>query len=762
MLKNISLVDDLRSLARRRMNPLEFKSVPASSSSELPPEEGWQVHRQGKSALRLSRPKAKSVSLEDRVWCLLYRLGFTHLSGDGGAQLELDEKSESGTYNQIDVVGLDPEVALAIECKSAEIPRKYAEFQKDLAKHALIRERFIRAVSRQFPLEYKRVPILVMFTSDLILGENDPERANKEKVVLLNEKDLDYYEHVASHLGPAAKYQLFADLLSGKQIYGLEKRIPALQSRLGKYTCYTFPIAPEYLLKIAYVSHRAKGKATDVNAYQRMIKKSRLKRIKEYINANGIFPTNIVISLEGKGTVQFEPAQNVGRKEVARPGTLILKPSYRCAWIIDGQHRLFAYSGLERAKTSHLSILAFEGLPPSKQAQLFIDINHEQKSVKRSLLQELYAELNWDAEDEEKRVTAIASKAVQALDADDESPFYGRVLLADETRTDVRCITLENLFRNLNQPGMFIVKRGVEYGPLWTGENDGTLKRTIQVINGWFGFIRNAVPDWWDAGAADSGGLSMNDGVSVCMGLLRAVFQHLSDKKHLKLIQLSTRELLEKLEPFGMALGEHFAGYSAEQRGQFRSGARGNQGLTATRRKCEKTLHDKFPDFEPHGLLEALKLQEAQTNKQAYELIQSLEPRLQQFMIDTLKQAYGVDEDRWWYEGVPEPIRKRATEQLEEAQGKGKKEHYLTLIQFRTIAESNWDLFKDTLAFGKSGNKHLKTEWMQKVNELRNVVMHPAKQQTITFEQLAQLRDYDEALTNKLKGGDTSPESEAE
>lgn len=49
-----------------------------------------------------------------------------------------------------------------------------------------------------------------------------------------------------------------------------------------------------------------------------------------------------------------------------------------------------------------------------------------------------------------------------------------------------------------------------------------------------------------------------------------------------------------------------------------------------------------------------------------------------------------------------------------------------------------------------------------KVNELRNVVMHPAKQQTITFEQLAQLRDYDEALTNKLKGGDTSPESEAE
>lgn len=745
------------------MNPLEFKSVPAGSSSELPPEDGWQVHRQGKSAVRLSRPKPKSTFLEDRVWCLLYKLGFAHLSGEGGAQLELDDKSESGAYNQIDVMGLDSEVALAIECKSAESPRKYAEFQKDLAKHALIRDWFIRAVSRQFPLEHKRVPVLVMFTSNLILGENDPERADKEKVVLLNEKALDYYEHVASHLGPAAKYQLFADLLPGKQIYGLEKRIPALQSKLGKYTCYTFPITPEYLLKISYVSHRAKGKATDVNTYQRMIKKSRLKRIREYINANNIFPTNIVINLEGRGTAQFEPAQNVGGKEVARPGTLILRPSYGCAWIIDGQHRLFAYSGLERAVTSHLSVLAFEGLPADRQAELFIDINHEQKSVKRSLLQELYAELNWDAEDEEKRVTAIASKAVQALDEDQESPFFGRILLADETRTDVRCITLDSLFHNLSHPGMFIVKRGVEYGPLWTGENDATLKRAIQVLQGWFGFIREAVPDWWAAGAGDGGGLSMNDGVSVCTGVLRAVFQFLSDKRRIKLIQLSNNELLQQLAPYGDALGEYFASRSADQRKEFRTGARGNQGLTFTRRKCEKALHDKFPEFEPEGLFEALKLEAAQTKEQAFKLIGSLDQRLQEFIIKTLKLEYGDNEaDPWWFSGVPVQIRTKASGRLEEEQGKGKKEHYLDLIDYRAIALNNWPLFQDTLAFGKAGNKEKRTEWLQKVNDMRKVVMHAAKQQTISFEQLAQLREYDDALTKNLRGEDTSDESEAE
>jgi DNA sulfur modification protein DndB len=758
MLSNVLPVEDLRSLARRKNNSSEFKSVPTGSAAGLI-ENGWQSHREGAATVRLIRPKTRRVLLEDRVWSLLYKLGFKHLSGEGGAQLMLDPKKDDGAYNQIDVVGMDPEVALGIECKSAEQPRKYPEFQKDLAKHAMMRQRFAHAVSTQFPAAHKRVCMIVMFTWDLILTDNDVQRAKNENVVLLNEKDLDYYELLAAHLGTAAKYQFFADMLPGKRVHGLEIRIPALLSKLGKYTCYTFSITPEYLLKIAYVSHRAKGKATDVNTYQRMIKKSRLKKIREYIDANGIFPTNIVISLEGKRHVTFEPWKQTGDVEGAKHGTLILTPSYRCAWIIDGQHRLFAYSGLERAKTGHLSVLAFEGLPASKQAQLFIDINHEQKSVKRSLLQELYAELNWDAEDDDKRVNAIVSKAVQALNEDKESPFYGRILLADETRTDSRCITLESLFRTLNQPGMFVVKKSVEYGPLWTGDNDKTLKRVIELTNGWFGFISTVNTEWWNLGAAEGGGLSMNDGVSVCMGVLRSVFQHLIENGRIKLIQLSNRELLEVLRPFGQALAQYFESYSEGQRRDFRAGARGNQGQAAMRRKCEKALNNKFSNFEPPGLLEALKAQEAQTNEQAYRLILGLERKLHRFILGTLKLEYGDDNtETWWYSGVPEPVRKKATLRLEEEKGKEKKEHYLDLIDLRTIALNNWSLFQDSLALGKSGNKEAKTEWIHKLNEARKIVMHGAKQQTVTFEQLAQLKGYEQFLTEKLSNQDPDTE----
>jgi DGQHR domain-containing protein len=760
MLNNVIAVDDLRSLARRKNNPSELKSLPRSADSSLLLNDGWQKYREGATTVRLIRKKAKSVLLEDRVWCLLYRMGFTHLSGEGGAQLLVDPKSEDGAYNQIDVVGLDPEVAVAIECKSAEQPRKYGDFQKNLAKHALIRQRFANSVSVQFPAPHKRVPILVIFTWDFILTDNDIQRAKNESVVLLNEKDLNYYELLAGHLGVAAKYQFFADMLPGKRVYGLELRIPALQSKFGKYTYYTFSIAPEYLLKIAYVSHRAKGKATDVDTYQRMIKKGRLKRIREYIDANGIFPTNIVISLEGKRHVNFEPWKQTGGEEGPKHGTLILTPSYRCAWIIDGQHRLFAYSGHPRAKTSHLNVLAFEGLPASKQAQLFIDINHEQRSVKRSLLQELYAELNWDAEDDDKRVNAIVSKAVQALNEDKESPFYGRILLADETRTETRCITLESLFRTLNQPVMFVIKPGVDYGPLWTGENESTLKRVIQVVNGWFEFIRDANTDWWALGAAEGGGLSMNDGVSICMTVLRSMFHYLLEKKHLKLIHLTNNELVDVLRPYGQVLGQHLANYSEEQRRDFRVGARGNQGQAATRRKCEKALNEKFPDFEPPGLVEALRAQEAQTNEQAYRLIVELEKRLFEFVLETLKLEFGNDEaETWWYSGIPAQIRKKAAERFEEEKGRGNKENYLDLIDLRTIVVNNWPLFQDSVGFGRSGNKDVKTDWMHKLNEARKIVMHGTKQQTVSFEQLAQLREYDRLLTEKLIGQEVYSES---
>lgn len=747
MIENLFRTEELKALARRKGRDREFRTVRNSDVPEYRAQD-WLVQRTNKTTTRLYRLKSREILLQDRVWSLLYSMGFTHLSGEGDAFLSQDRMRNGGGDNRLGLVGLDPDIAIAVKCKSAPTPRRDMVFAELLAQHSLVRERFANAANAKVPLAHKRVPVLAIFTWDLILSEHDAEKAQEQKISLFNENDLSYYEQLVSHLGPAAKYQFFADMLPGKRVHGLHLAIPAIEAKMGKHTCFSFSITPESLLKIAYVSHRAKGKAADVNTYQRMIKKSRLKRIREYINQNGVFPTNIVLSLEGRRTVRFEKGGQQGGPEGARYGTLHLTPTYRSAWIIDGQHRLFAYSGLQRAKTSYLSVLAFQNLPASQQAQLFIDINHEQKSVKRSLLQELYAELNWDADDEDKRIGAVVSKAIQALNEDKDSPLCGRILLTDDSPTEQRCISLASIFSALNQPEMFIVKKGEQYGPLWAGDNERTLKRTLRVAKAWFGWIREGSAGWWDLGRAEGGGLAMNDGVAVCLSMLRVVFQHLSSRD-VDPISLDESKLLVALEPYGVALGQYFGGLSMEKRQVFRS-LRGNQGRTRARRGCEQGLHEIFDDFMPPGLEDFLKLEASQTNERGYGIIHRIETTLQRVVIDTLKGEYGDDEDEaWWYNGIPEPIRKKASERLEEARGKGNKEGYLDLIDFRTILTKNWELFQEVLPPGQGRGKDRRTEWIVRVNEMRKVVMHPAKQQILSWDDLAELERYDRWLQKR-------------
>ena len=139
-----------------------------------------------------------------------------------------------------------------------------------------------------------------MFVSNIGLSDNDKERSKQANIQIFDEKDLEYYQQLVHHIGPAARYQMLADMLPGKTIPGLSIRVPAVRTKMGGVFCYTFSISPEYLLKISYVSHRKKGKASDINTYNRMLTKKRLSDIGQYITDNGIFPTNIVINIEQK------------------------------------------------------------------------------------------------------------------------------------------------------------------------------------------------------------------------------------------------------------------------------------------------------------------------------------------------------------------------------------------------------------------------------------------------------------------------------
>jgi DGQHR domain-containing protein len=595
-----------------------------------------------------------------------------------------------------------------------------------------------------------------MFLKNFELSETDRVRAKDAKVVIFGERDLEYYERLQHHVGSAAKYQFLAECMPGKPIRGLEIVVPAVRTRMGGHDCYTFSIAPEYLLKIAFVSHRGKGKASDVHTYQRMLNRGRLARIKEYIEDDGIFPTNIVINLE-KGRATWDRSvqeENSTDLDVGILGWLHIRPAYKSAWIIDGQHRLYAYSGLEQAKSGKVAVLAFEGLPESQQAQLFIDINAKQKRVPQSLLQELFADLRWEADKVEERISAIISRAIQELDVDSGSPFYQRIQTSEDPKSLTRCISINSIFSSLEpaKEAFYIVTRKhdevLEYGPLWTGSNEASTTRTACVLNGWFSFLSQQVSEWWAQGKGESGGLAMNDPVIAFIKVLRSVFSHLQKGK-LRLVSLSDSELVDLIMPYGVAVGKYLASLGEEQRKSFRD-KRGIQGQTWRRRQCEKAIRGAFQEFNPDGLDEYIENEKKQTTQKGREAIDQIEEMLQKAIIAELKRDCGPAEHEWWALGVPQKVRVRVSEQQElENHKRGGKENYFNLIDYRYIAAQNWNLFERLLGHGK-GSKEKRLAWLDYVNEKRNLIMHASSGVVLPAEDMEKLQELAQWLRSQL------------
>jgi DGQHR domain-containing protein len=750
-LKGIATVEELTGQFRRRKTSDEFRSVPNSQVAELL-DQDWNLIKENRTTSRLSKPKTHDIQLEDRVWTLMYRMGFTHLSQDRNCTLVT---TRNKTKNQIDVFAIDDDIALAIECKSATIPTRRTNFQGEVGKFHMLRESLSTAVRSYARPGQRRLVGLAMFLNNAILSEADSERAKNTNITLFEEGDLAYYEELVHHIGHAARYQFLADAFAGRDVPGLEITIPAVRSSMGARNFFSFSLSPAQLLKIAYVSHRRRGSEAGAGAYQRMMSKSRLKEIRRFVESDdAIFPTNIVLNVEG--VKRFEKTKQEGSASTATLGWLTLKPRYRSAWVIDGQHRLFAYADSGKAEKASLTVVAFENLDPTSQAQLFVDINAKQKSVKQALLQELYADLHKDAEDPRIRLRAVISQIVQELDRRPESPFYNRILSSESRKSPTRCIQFNSVYGALNQPDLFVttVRRGtVDYfGPLYAGQdNPATVARTIAVLNLWFGYIRDAAESWWNLGAGEGGGLAMAGSVVSQIMVLRSVFDHL-EKSGIPPVRLETDSLLNDLRPFALANAEYLDSFSEEARKGYRN-LFGISGQTARARRAQIALQTTFPEFNPEGLKTYKEQQEAQTNRRATEIVKEIETLLQSLVVRELKEEFGSEESGWWMQGIPTQVRLSATKLYEEDQGsRGGREYYFDLIHYREIARKNWQLLRPHLGFGRANDSRDKqTSWIAEVNQRRREVMHVSSGINITLEQLDTLESYRNTLVSKMR-----------
>jgi len=725
--------------------------------------EGWELTAQkGKKSVRMRKPKDTGPAFEDEVWCIFKRMGFNEMNGDGTFSIT---RSGMNISKQIDVFAKDDQCVCLVECKAADKPHSRRSLDKDIDQIASIKHDIELSVFSHYKTEegYKKLKVKwILATRNIDISENDLERARQGKIAVID--DIQYYEELSKHFGRSAKYQFLSDMFPGIEIPELIPPVSALKGRMGKEVFYSFVLEPAQLLKIAYIAHRAKTDEETINTYQRMAKKSRLKKMADYIHTKeGIFPTSIVINIETRQPIRFDQAKGMGGKNAAL-GTLYLPNKYKTAWIIDGQHRLFAYSDLEEAETATLPVIAFENLDTDTQAKLFVDINGEQVRVPKSLLSDLWATIHWNSDNPGDQLKALTSRLVKKLGDDPRSPLRDRIIDIGGRKTKTRNITLAALVDEIRKRQLLgsVSSRKAEVitpGSLFIEGLDSTLDRATEVIAGYLQHYANyndVLRRQWETGGGEGGYVSTNSGLIALIRILKTILDHLESKDCIETKRFKASDLVERIwkyqEPVCKFLANAHPSVISEFRGQY-----GEAGFRVCTFALLAEINKEFTCFDPPGLQQYIQSLNSKNNPVAYSLVSEIEIAAMNYVTVRLKAKFGEDISQWWHNGVPEKVR---TPAMQKGQNAGEYYHYerfLDFINWYEIISQNFELLGDlfTIDAKPTDSKKKRLDWWVKANEIRRIVAHPPRG-VATDEQIEYLRRIRDDLIPRLKLSDVA------
>lgn len=135
-------------------------------------------------------------------------------------------------------------------------------------------------------------------------------------------------------------------------------------------------------------------------------------------------------------------------------------------------------------------MVAFEGMDSTEEANLFVTINHEQKTVPKTLLDDLEGELKWGSDLPTERIGAISARLTGMLNIDIGESLYGRVTQQGITATEKTCLTVPALKDGLRRSallGKAVLKRKVyDAGPFPGASDSETLDRARSGLNQFF------------------------------------------------------------------------------------------------------------------------------------------------------------------------------------------------------------------------------------------------------------------------------------
>lgn len=619
-------------------------------------EEGWEYVKDYADSkfVKVRKEKPFYERFEDQIWLRFFQMGFKHLNRDANFKMNYDFNNPDFTQ-QIDVFAADDETILIVECKSSEDLNE-VQFKKDIEKLHGQMEGLRKCALKQYP---GRKVKFIWATHNCIMSAKDIKRLQEWDIIFFSDSTIQYYSELVKHLGTCSRYQLLGNLLANTEIKKMQNKVLAIKGKMGGHEYYEFSIEPEKLLKIGYVLHRNEANKNMMPTYQRIIKRKRLKEVQSFINDGGYFPNSIIVSIDSGGRkLQFDESPTKLDDSISKIGVLHLPKRYHSAYIIDGQHRLYGYSDSEYANTNSIPIVAFVDLDRSEQLKLFMDINENQKSVSKTLRITLNSDMLWDSPNQNERRDAIRSKIAQMCGEEQSSPLLGRVVIGEDEKNNIKCITIQAIQLALQKCSFFstFAKNNTiaTNGSFDVGDNQATIDRFYPFLEGCFKTVKNECETEWSLG--EQGILTINRGIQGIIRIINDVVNLLIAQNKLFPLTQDIDDIINEVEYYMSPLLNHINKLTEEQRIELKSfygGGAENKYL----HYFQKVIHDSLTDFNPEGLEEYIENTTKEYNATSKEYIYAIEEKLKDVIAESLQEYYG---DKWLIKGLPKTTYKEA------------------------------------------------------------------------------------------------------
>lgn len=608
-------------------------------------KEGWSTHKTLKTKTILSKQKTFSRKFEDDIWCQLYRLGYRTLNYDETFLLPFGKRPKN--KKQIDVVAINDDTVVLVECKSSEKPKRAPSYKDEFDLLGIRLDGFRKTISQAFGDHLKVKYIFATRNLRIESDSVDIQKLVATNSFYYNDNAYNYVNNIIKNYKNAAHYQFLGLVFKNQLISSDRIEIPAIEGDMGNRRYYMFSIEPHLLLKLGFILHKTRTIEEEIPNYQRLLVPSRMNSITKFIDEGGFFPNSIIVSFsQTKHRLQFE-ASSKGKDSRSRYGTLKIPNAYSIAYIIDGQHRLYGYANSVYRDTNTIPVVAFQDLLPKEQLEIFMDINQNQKAVSPSLRLMLEEDLFWDSPRTDSRLMALRSGIIRELCESQTSPLLNKI----EIGADPAPLSAKFFEKGLKDSHLLPKARGNRYlddslvGAIYNTNNQDhdaemlkSKKKIVQLVSLCYEFMEENYNRTYER---EKYFILSNRGSYAFIALIGSLNKHLTIKGVLT-IESTPAKRFEAMGKYLVCLLDHILNIPEDEESRLLS----MLGATADvkwLRNFQFIIHQKFADFNPPELIDWIERQDKQLQEEGRNYGIAIERHIKLIVLRNLRLLFKQD-----------------------------------------------------------------------------------------------------------------------